>query len=78
MPLRGLAESDAMNANSLLAGIIFSAIGLGAWIYGKKGDLWKPRLIGLLLMLYPLFVWDLGPLIVIGGILTAALFVFRD
>ncbi len=67
-----------MSAEVLLAGIIFSAIGLGAWVYGKRTDLWKPKLIGGVLLIYPLFVWDIWPLITIGCVLTTALFVFKD
>ncbi len=67
-----------MTAGALMAGVIFSAIGLGAWIYGKKSDSWKAKLIGFCLMIYPLFVWDTWPLVLIGSLLTAALFVFRD
>ena len=44
------------NPYNLLAGIIFSMIGLGAFSYGRKLDLWQPRVIGLGLMIYPYFV----------------------
>jgi hypothetical protein len=67
-----------MTAASLFGSILFSAIGLGAFIYGKKAQLWKPALIGFALMVYPYVIWETRPIYVIGCILTAALFVFRD
>jgi hypothetical protein len=51
---------------SILAGFIFSTIGLGAFSYGRKLDLWQPRAIGLALMIYPYFIsnawllWGIG------------------
>ncbi len=51
---------------NLLAGFIFGTIGFGAFVYGKKLELWQPRAIGLILMVYPYFVsnsillWSLG------------------
>ena len=36
-----------LNPYSILAGFIFSTIGLGAFSYGRKLDLWQPRVIGL-------------------------------
>ena len=51
---------------NLLAGFIFGTIGLGAFRYGKKLELWQPIAIGLSLMIYPyLFsnlwlVWGVG------------------
>ena len=67
-----------MTAENLLASIIFSAIGLGAWIYGKKSALWKPMVIGVILMIYPYFIAETWQMVLIGGLLTAALFIFRD
>lgn len=51
---------------SILAGFIFSTIGMGAFAYGRKLDLWQPRAIGLVLLIYPYFIsnawllWGLG------------------
>ena len=67
-----------MTPGNLLASIIFSSIGLGAWIYGKRTGLWKPMAIGVVLMVYPYFIAETWQMMLIGGALTAALFVFRD
>jgi hypothetical protein len=56
----------SLNPYNILAGFIFSTIGFGAFSYGRKLDLWQPRLIGLGLMLYPYFIpnawllWGIG------------------
>lgn len=67
-----------MTAENLLASIIFSSIGLGAWIYGKKSGFWKPMVIGVILMVYPYFIAETWQMVLIGAVLTAALFIFRD
>lgn len=67
-----------MTAENLLASMIFGAIGLGAWIYGKKSALWKPMAIGVVLMVYPYFIAETWQMVLIGAALTAALFIFRD
>jgi len=48
---------DLLNFNpyNILAGLVFGAIGWGAFAYGKKLDLWQPRAIGVALMVYPYF-----------------------
>ena len=51
---------------NLLAGFIFGTLGWGAFSYGRKLDLWKPRAIGVALMAYPYLVstgwllWAIG------------------
>ena len=67
-----------MNTASLIAGGIFNTIGLAAFIYGKKQAKLKPMLIGGALMAYPYLITDTMMILVIGVLLTAALFIFRD
>ena len=52
---------------NILASLLFGGIGMVAFYYGKKMDLWQPLVIGLCLMLYPWFVggnpwlmWGIG------------------
>ncbi len=45
----------SFNPYNILAGLIFGTLGWGAFIYGRKLDLWKPRVIGVALMVYPYF-----------------------
>ena len=63
---------------NLLGGLIFGSIGFVAFIYGKRMHVWKPMLVGLILMAYPYFVEDEITLFVIGVVGTAALFLFRE
>lgn len=41
---------------NLLAGFVFGTLGWGAFSYGRKLDLWKPRVIGAALMGYSYFI----------------------
>lgn len=63
---------------NLLGQILFGAIGLGAFVYGKKQAAYKALILGIALMAYPYFVPDTLMLYTIGTVLTACLFLFRD
>jgi hypothetical protein len=52
---------------TILAGIIFGTIGMGAFSYGKKLELWQPRVIGVALMVYPYLVYNVWALCGIAG-----------
>jgi hypothetical protein len=67
-----------MSPAYLFGTILFSAIGMGAFVYGKKSGQWKPVLLGVVLMIYPYIVPETWALYAVGAALTAALFVFRD
>jgi hypothetical protein len=43
---------------NILAGFVFGTLGWGAFVYGRKLDLWQPRAIGLTLMIYPYFIYN--------------------
>lgn len=61
-----------MNSTAnLLWGVVFSSIGLGFFIYGKKQQKLVPLLCGLVLMVYPYFVPATLPLVAIGVVLSA-------
>ena len=63
---------------NILAGIIFSTLGLGAFAYGKKLELWQPKAIGLGLMIYPYFIGNLWLLWGIGVGLLVLLWFYHD
>ena len=67
-----------MNFANLIGGVIFSGIGLAAFVYGKKRANAKPMLIGIALAGYSYLISDTVLIYAIGVLLTAALFFFRD
>ncbi len=66
-----------MSATSLLLGLIFSSIGVGFFVYGKKQQNPVPLVCGLVLMIYPYFVSSLFALVVIGAVLIAIPYFWR-
>lgn len=62
----------------LFAQILFGAIGLAAFVYGKKQASFKAMLLGVAITAYPCFVQETWLLYAIGGVLTALLFIWRD
>ena len=60
-----------MNTSLLLWSLLFSSIGLGFFIYGKKQKAIVPLFCGLGLMIYPYFVSSTLLLVAIGIALMA-------
>ena len=60
-----------MDTASLLWGLLFSSIGFGYFLYGKKQHSVVPLLCGIALMVYPYFVSGNVLIVVIGSILSA-------
>jgi hypothetical protein len=60
-----------LNTSSLLFGLLFSSIGLGFFIYGRRQKVAMPLLCGLALMVYPYFISNNALLIAIGVALIA-------
>ena len=67
-----------MTGAYLFGACIFSVIGLAAFVYGKKETRAKPLAVGILLMVFPYFAPSTTVLYVIGVVLTASLFVYRE
>jgi hypothetical protein len=63
---------------ALFGSILFGAIGVGAFMYGRKMVLWKPMVLGGVLTVYPYFVSQTWLIYAIGCALCLGLFVFRD
>jgi len=74
----GLAQAGDFSLVKIAGYIIFGAVGLGAFIYGKKNKLWRPLAIGLGLMVYPYFFSGTPAIYLIGIALSAALFFWRE
>ncbi len=59
-----------MNATQLFLGVIFSSIGLGYFMYGKKQKMTVPLVCGLVLMLFTYFIDSNTVVGIIGVILS--------
>lgn len=70
--------ADMFNGYTILAGLIFGAIGWGALRYGKALERWKPISIGLALMIYPWFITHRIWVWVIGTALATLLWFQHD
>ena len=66
-----------MNLPILLWGLLFSSIGLGFFLYGKKQRAVVPLVCGLVLMIYPYFIPNVFAVVVIGIVLTAVPYFWR-
>jgi hypothetical protein len=60
-----------MTGTYLFLVLIFSSIGLGFFVYGKKQRVLVPLICGVLLMIYPYFVTGILPIALIGVALMA-------
>ena len=63
---------------NLVASLIFSSIGLIAFLYGRKQSNTKSLVIGIFLMAYTYFVSSTFLVYAIGIVLTASLYFFRE
>jgi hypothetical protein len=66
-----------MNVSTLLWGVLFSSLGFGFFIYGRKQHAPVPLVCGLALMAYPYFVANTFLLVAIGVVLTAIPYFIR-
>lgn len=60
-----------MSTSMLLWSLLFSSIGLGFFVYGKKQKAVVPLVSGLGLMIYPYFISNPILLVAIGTVLVA-------
>jgi hypothetical protein len=66
-----------MQVSTLLWGVLFSSMGLGFFIYGKKQHAPVPLVCGIALMIYPYFIPNVIALVAIGIVLSAIPYFFR-
>ena len=62
---------------SLLWGVVFGAVGLAYFVYGKKQQRFVPLLCGIGLMAFPYFVSNTVALLLVGALLSAIPYLFR-
>lgn len=65
------------NQAALLWGLLFSSLGLGYFIYGKKQKRGVPFASGLGLMVFPYFVSNSWLMVLIGTVLLALPYFLR-
>ena len=59
-----------MSESWLLWGLLFGAVGLGFFVYGRKQKAVVPLVCGLVLMVFPYFVSNIILLVAIGVVLA--------
>ena len=74
----GLPQIGDLSFAKIAAYLIFGTIGLVAFMYGKKNSAWRAIVIGIVLMVYPYFVSGTFALYLVGIILSAVLYFWRD
>lgn len=73
-----LLQNNDFNGAKIFACIIFSTIGFVAFVYGKKNKFWRPMIIGVVLMTYPYFISGTFFLYLVGIVLIASLYFWRE
>ena len=66
-----------MNSTQRFLGVIFSSIGLGYFLYGKKQKMTIPLTVGLVLMIFPYFIESNALLSGIGLLLSIVPYFLR-
>jgi hypothetical protein len=62
---------------SLLWGVVFGAVGLAYFVYGKKQQRFIPLLCGIGLLAFPYFMSNTVLLVLVGLVLSAIPYFFR-
>jgi hypothetical protein len=61
----------------IIWGMIFGAIGLGFFSYGKKQRAMVPLLTGVILFVFPYFISNVYILVIVGAILVVVPFIVQ-
>ena len=63
----------SFDPGSLFLSLIVSGVGFVLFVYGKKQERWPHLVAGFVLMIYPYFVGDVVPMLVVGAGVVGAL-----
>ena len=66
-----------MSMATLLWGVIFGAIGMGFFVYGKRQSAPIPLVCGIALMVFPYFVSNVWGTVAVGALLMAIPYFIR-
>jgi hypothetical protein len=58
----------------LIANLVVSGVGFVLFSYGRKQRRFPHTAMGIVLMIYPYFITDVGLMFMVGGLLMALLF----
>ncbi len=67
-----------MDMTTLMLSMLFGAVGLGFFMYGKNSGLIVPMGVGLLLSVCPYFIANVAVLLIVCGGLSVVPFVVRE
>jgi hypothetical protein len=59
------------NTAQLIWGVLFGAIGMGFFVYGKRQKAFVPLFVGMALCVFPYFMPNVYALVIVGAILIA-------
>ena len=66
-----------MSMATLMWGVIFGAIGMGFFVYGKRQSAPIPLVCGIALMVFPYFVSNVWGTVAVGALLMAIPYFIR-
>ena len=72
-----MERAPQLNTATLLWGLLFSSIGLGFFLYGRKQRAIVPLVCGLALMIFPYFVANTVVLVAVGVALVVIPYFLR-
>ncbi|MEG0341751.1 amino acid transport protein [Acinetobacter sp. TY1] len=67
-----------MDTTTLLLNVLFSSIGFGYFLYGRKQRKNVPFICGIILMIFPYFIDNLWAVLAIGITLSATPYFVRN
>ena len=67
-----------MDTTTLLLNVLFSSIGFGYFLYGRKQRKTVPFICGIILMIFPYFIDNLWAMLALGITLSATPYFVRN
>lgn len=75
--LVGNHKGVTRNASMIMWSVLFGAIGMGYFVYGKRQQAIVPLWIGMALMVFPYFIASVTSLVIVGMVLVAIPYILR-
>jgi hypothetical protein len=74
---KGAARFKLEDSTQLIWGMLFGAIGIGFFVYGKKQKAVVPLFTGIALFVFPYFLSNVYLLVAVGAVLVALPYFIR-